>query len=152
LANFIETLEPRQMLSTAPTPHPIITATVGTGTNVSHIVIDFGKTSFEFNVRYNGSITSEAALKLLAKVNVKQTVETFPKGVLILGLTYGKYSDYGTGNHVTNYWSFYTKTTSIAKWQYSGQGASVHKLTNGSYDGWDWTALHTGPPVIPMST
>lgn len=127
---------------------PIISESVGTGTNLSHIVVDFGPQSYEFNVHYDGSITGEQALNLLeANSAFRFTTQTFAGfGDTVQSIDYGGYLQTGFGN---NFWGYYLSTDG-QNWNFSDVGASSRMLTNGDWDGWVWSAQST-PPDLPIA-
>jgi len=115
----------------------ILSESVGTGAKTSHIVVDFGPRSYEFDVHYDGNMTGLQALQLLAAdsdfdLAAKSTVY----GTQIRSLDYGGYVQSGVGDGGNDYWAYYTGDGN--SWHYSGIGAGLRLLTDGSYDGWVW--------------
>lgn len=127
---------------------PIISESVGSGANLSHIVVDFGPQSYEFNVHYDGSITGEQALDMLeANTAFRLTTQTFVGfGDTVNSIDYGGYVQTGFGN---NFWGYYVSTDG-QNWNFSDVGASSRMLTNGDWDGWVWSAQDT-PPDLPIA-
>lgn len=127
---------------------PIISESVGTGANLSHIVVDFGPQSYEFNVHYDGSITGEQALQMLeANTAFRFTTQTFAGfGDTVQSIDYGGYLQTGFGN---NFWGYYLSTDG-QNWGFSDVGDSSRMLTNGDWDGWVWSAQDT-PPDLPIA-
>lgn len=126
----------------------IISESVGTGVNLSHIVVDFGPQSYEFNVHYDGSITGEQALNLLETNSAfRFTTQAFAGfGDTVQSIDYGGYVQTGFGN---NFWGYYLSTDG-QNWNFSDVGASSRMLTNGDWDGWVWSAQST-PPDLPIA-
>jgi hypothetical protein len=126
----------------------IISESVGTGSNTSYIVVDFGPQSFEFAVNYDGTITGEQALQLLqADSDFRLTTQHFGSGDMVTGLDYGGYVQTGNGAGGTAYWNYFTGDGTT--WTRSGMGFGTRDLSNGSYDGWMWnTTTSSGPDFV----
>jgi hypothetical protein len=135
----------------------VISEDVGAGAHASHVVVDFGPQSYDFLVRYDGSITGEQALQMLqANTDFRLTVEHFSFGDFVTGLDYGGYKDVGdgsTGPLFNDFWSYYTGDG--ITWTSATTGAGSRILSDGSYDGWVWTPSQaTGPDfaTVPEPT
>ncbi len=127
---------------------PIISESVGGGANTSHVVLDFGPQSYEFDVHYDGSITGEQALQLLqADSAFRFTAQTFSIGDLINGMDYGGYVNTNAGS---NFWKYYLSTDGQT-WSSSDVGASGRTLTDGAWDGWVWTGAQSSAPDLPIA-
>jgi hypothetical protein len=130
---------------------PVISESVGNGSNTSSIVVDFGPQSYDFQVHYDGSITGEQALQLLNDDSAfRLTAEHFSFGDFVTGLDYGGYVDVGDGSNGNDFWDYYT-SASGSSWSASGIGAGTRLLTNGSWDGWVWNAAQTFAPDMPIA-
>lgn len=117
----------------------------GGGTNTSHIVVDFGPQSYDFIVHYNGSITGEDAMNLLAaNSDFRFGVKSFSFGDQLTSLDYGGYFDSGDGSVNGNFWKYFVGDGST--WNSASAGFSSRTLSNGSYDGWVWNPAQATAP------
>lgn len=128
----------------------VISESVGSGANTSHIVVDFGPQSFEFNVHYDGSISGEQALQLLQADSIFRFNETTASfGKFVSEEDYGGYDFSGSGALGNDFWSYWVGDGS--SWDFASTGASDRLLTNGSYDGWVWFANQSTAPDMPTA-
>jgi hypothetical protein len=130
---------------------PIISESVGSGSSTSSVVVDFGTQSFDFLVSYNGSISGVDALNLIEAGSYFTFADTVSQyGAFVTGFDYGGFDENGNGAGGSAYWHYFTSADGI-NWTSSGVGASSRMLTNGSYDGWDFSATKSAP-VTPLAT
>ena len=133
-------------------PSRVISENVGTGAHSSHIIIDFGPQSYDFNVHYNydanghGMSGTQALQLLAANSDFRATIQSFPFGNFVTGLDYGGFVQIGDGSAGNNYWGYYLGDGT--SWTSSSIGSDTRLLTEGSYDGWVWTPLNAGNPAF----
>lgn len=119
---------------------------IGSGSNNSIVVIDFGTEtngiadSFAFGIQYNGTITAEQALQLISNQNSNFNFTI--SNNTITQLTLNNYS--GT-NSTTNTWKNY-KGTNLSNWKTQSDLSQI-TLTNN-----DWIGLSFGTrrPFTPQ--
>ena len=128
----------------------VVFESVGSGASTSHIVLDFGPQSFQFDVHYDGSITGLEALELIEDSSIfRLETQSFSFGELVSGMDYGGFKFAGVGTGGDDFWSYYVGDGE--SWSFSGQGAGDRVLSNGSYDGWVWAAAQDGGPDFPIA-
>lgn len=123
-----------------------ITMWLGTGSNKSLIVVDFGtetngvEDSFVFGIQYNGSITTNQALTLI-QTELSAFNYTM-SGTAITDVTVGSHTASSTG---TSVWKTY-KGTDLSNWK-TETGTSQLTLSNN-----EWLGLSIGSrrPFIPQ--
>ncbi len=155
-------------LAQAQTPSPLITQTVGTGSNTSYFVINFddganntdsAASDYAFAYHWNTSAAPTGETMLMAlnqltnpTLGVNQTYYASFDAYFVNGFTYLSHSQTG----------YYNSSTDQASWSYwvmdggawsqpQAYGVSGRPLFNGSYDGW---TFHVGPgsasaPITP---
>ena len=129
----------------------IVSEAVGTGPHTSDVVVDFGPQSYDFQVHYDGSISGEQALQMLAaSTDFRFSAEHFSFGDLITGFDYGGYVETGDGSNGSGYWKYFLSGDG-RNWSSSGQGAGARMLSDGSYDGWVWSLAGHADPVLPTA-
>ena len=155
---------------------PNVTQTIGTGSNLSYFVINFEDgpnfahnpaSDFVFGYRWDyaaGNIapTGDDMLHALAAPGTGVGLQTqegnFPGfGNFVNGFSYG--SDSQTANYGLNqsYWAYWLSTgarlaQNTSDWDSSGVGIGGRQLTNGSYDGWTFSAFGVTPvPITPAA-
>ncbi len=128
----------------------VISEDVGVGVNTSHVIVDFGPQSYDFAVHYNGSITGEDAMNLLAaNTDLRFGFKHFSFGDFRTSIDYGGYVDTGDGALGTHFWSYWVGDGNT--WAL-GPGFSSRTLTDGSYEGWVWRQAQSTSPdfaVVP---
>lgn len=131
----------------------VISEDVGTGTNTSDVVVDFGPQSYDFKVHYNTAINGIQALQLIqASSDLRVSTEHFSFGDFVNGIDYGGYADTGDGSTppaFADYWAYYTGDGT--SWTSSLVGAGDRLLSNGSYDGWVWNPAQSTAPDFAVA-
>jgi hypothetical protein len=126
----------------------IVSESVGTGANTSHVVVDFGPQSYDFDVHYDNTLTGEDALKLIHEDSAfRVMIQSYSFGDAIAGMDYGGYVDSGFSG---GYWNYYLSSNGQA-WNESGSGAADRTLSDGSWDGWVWTGSQSTSPDLPLA-
>ena len=130
---------------------PLLTATVGTGSEETFLALDFKdgtpNDNFAFGYKYDGTKTGADLLNALASSGL--TTQYIFNGAAVNGFTFGSHSEAGFTN--TSYWEYW-KSTDGQNWSYSSVGVAA-PLTAGGWDGWSFTT--TGdevPPVTPTTS
>ena len=140
---------------------PLLTSTVGSGSEESFFTLDFqdgtANHNYAFGYKYDGAKTGADFLAALAADTPLQ-VDYVPGftptsgndlGVAVNRFAYNGHSEAGFEN--AYYWSYWLGTDG-QNWTYSGQGASGSKLSNSSWDGWSWDVNNTDPaPLTPAA-
>lgn len=130
---------------------PLITQTVGTGSEESFFTLDFqdGTTdhNYAFGYKYDGTQTGADFLTALSSgtaLTVSSSTSSY--GVLVSSFGFNGHFKDSPGN---SYWAYFTGTNG-QDWTYSEIGASDRTLSNGSWDGWSWDPdYHTGEDAAP---
>ncbi len=154
---------------------PNVTQTIGTGSNLSYFVINFEDgpnfahnpaSDFVFGYRWNfaaGNVapTGDDMIHALSApvtgVGLQTSETVFSFGTLVNSFSYGSHSQTGNYNLNHSYWAYWLSTDarlgqSVSDWTSSGIGVSDRQLTNGSYDGWTFSALNVTPsPLTPAA-
>lgn len=122
-----------------------ITNWIGNGTHQSVIVIDFGTDtngiadSFSFGIRYNGTITAQQALQLIANQNANFNF-TINNDIL----TQVTLNNYSANNSLNNVWKNYVGTN-LSNWKTQTDLAQVN-LSNNTWLGFSFTARRPFTP------
>ena len=128
----------------------IISESVGAGASTSHIVVDFGPQSYQFDVHYDGNFSGLQALEAIAaNSDFQLATELYGLGRMVTRLDYGGYVQTGDGSNGDDWWRYYAGDGNA--WSPMGLGASRRLLTNGSYDGWVWQGAQTAVPDLPIA-
>lgn len=154
---------------------PNVTQTIGTGSNLSYFVLNFEDgqnfahnpaSDFVFGYRWNyvaGNVapTGDDMIHALATagtgvgLQVSETVFSF--GTLVNSFSYGSHSQTGNYNLNQSYWAYWLSTDAhlgqnASDWTSAQVGVSSRQLTNGSYDGWTFSAFGVTPiPITPAA-
>lgn len=154
--------------SHAQTFTPLITQTVGTGSEESFLTVDFhdgtADHNYAFGYKYDGAKTgadmvaalnSDSSLKVGYVPGFSPTDGGSLYGVAVNSFAFG--SHYEAGFENAYYWSYWLGNDG-QNWNYSGVGASGRDLSNGSWDGWSWDVNGTPnggpvdhPPLTPAA-
>ena len=129
---------------------PLLTATVGAGSEETFLALDFKdgtpNDSFAFGYKYDGTKTGTDLLNALASSGL--STQYIFNGRAVNGFTFGSHSEAGFTN--TNYWEYW-KGPDGQNWNYSSAGVTA-PLTNGGWDGWSFTDNGTlAPPLTPAA-
>lgn len=128
----------------------IISLSVGEGANTSHIVIDFGPQSYQFEVHYDDPITGLEALQLLdSETDFDVMLKDTPYGKQVIGHDFGGYAFISDGLNDSPWWGYYVGDGE--GWSFAGTGPSDRWLTDGSLDGWVWSGLQETAPDFPVA-
>lgn len=128
-----------------------ITNWIGTGTNKSLVVVDFGtqtnniENSFVFGIQYNGTITAEQALQLIQTETTYFNFTTNSNQVATLNLA----SNSGTAT-ASNTWKIY-EGTDLSNWQTKTDLAQV-TLSNNDWLGLSFSARRPFTPQVASPT
>ncbi len=152
------------LVSVARAQTPLVTAFVGTGSQTSFLTLDFkdgvsNPVTYAFGYRYDGAKNSGDFLLALASgvPTFGATLQgTVGLGRYVEGLSFGgrnKFNDFGGGNSgdPNGFWSFWTSSDGFTGWSESQVGIDGRTLTNGSWDGWSWTADFNNPSIAPQT-
>ena len=142
---------------------PALTQTFGFGSQESFFTLDFqdgtANHNYAFGYLYNGTQTGADLLAALSADTAVQIgydpgytpTSGNPAGVFVNSFSFNGHSEASPGN---SYWAYFTGTDG-QNWTYSGVGASLRPLSNGSWDGWSWDADYTNPitptPLTPAA-
>src|ERR1044072_6113360 len=86
----------------------VIFESVGSGSNTSTIVVDFGPTSYAYNVHYNSPPTGLEALQLLdAQSSFRLETTHFGFGDFVSGMEYAGHYKSGIGNNGNDWWQYW---------------------------------------------
>jgi hypothetical protein len=129
---------------------PLLTATVGSGSEESFLTVDFQdgtqNDNFAFGYKYDGTKTGVDLLNAFAS-NGLLTDYIF-NGRALNGLTFDSHSE--AGFLANAYWAYY-KSPDGQNWAYSNKGVTG-TITNGGWDGWSWDMDNAGlPPTTPAA-
>jgi len=146
---------------------PLITQTVGTGSEESFLTVDFhdgtADPNYAFGYKYDGAKTGAdmiAALNSDSSLKVGYVPGFAPGTGSGLGVAVNSFAlggHYEAGFQLAYYWSYWLGNDG-QNWNYSGVGASSRGLSNGSWDGWSWDVNGTPnggpvdhPPLTPAA-
>jgi hypothetical protein len=116
----------------------LVSESVGIGANTSTLVVDFGASSYAFQVHYDAPLTGLGALQLLDQESgFRLETVHFSFGDLVSGMEYDGHYQAGIGNNGTDWWRYWLSNDG-SNWTSSGAGAGTRMLANGSWDGWTW--------------
>jgi hypothetical protein len=148
---------------------PLITQTVGTGSNVSYFVINFDdgpnnsnnpSSDYVFAYHWDSSAapTGETMLTALNQLTnptlqVNQTYYASFDAYFVNGFTYTDHSQTGYYNSSADQASWVYWVDDSGTWQQSGSGVNGRTLFNGSYDGWTYYVgdSFAGDPPSPVT-
>lgn len=144
----LEPVTPLPAYSSTWFPMSSITNWIGTGTNKSIVVVDFGTDngtnadSFAFGIQYNGSITAQQALQLIASQGSNFSFTA--TATQVNQVTFN--SNSGT-NGGSNVWKSY-KGTNLSDWKTQTDLSQITLNNN------DWFGLSFGTrrPYIPQAS
>jgi hypothetical protein len=131
-----------------------IEATVGSGSNVANLVIEFGNgAAFQFEVLFSGADISgiDAITTIEAEIpSFSLVVIDFGPvfGLAVDGITYGVHSNVGFVEP-DNFWAYWTKADELDSWAFASVGASSRLIQDGQFDGWKYGP---GAPVPEPGT
>lgn len=126
---------------------------VGTGSNSSVIVVDFGSASYAFGLNWTDVMNSRLALETIA-ANTTLQVEIGPKWGMVNGIRYaGHYWYSNNDEYDPTAWGWnYFISNDGQNWDLGQVAATSRILSNGSWDGWVWAPPYpqvATPPVTP---
>lgn len=129
---------------------PLLTQTVGTGSEEAFLTVDFKdgsqNDSFAFGYKYDGVKTGTDLLNAFAPDGLM--TQYIYSGRAVNGFTFGGHTEAGFA--ATGYWAYY-KGTDAQNWAYSSVGVTA-PLTNGAWDGWAWAPQSNAvPPITPAA-
>lgn len=129
---------------------PLLTATVGTGSEETFLALDFNdsipSSNYAFGYKYDGIKNGADLLDALASSGL--TTQYIFNGRVVNGFTFDGHLEAGFTQD--NYWAYY-KGPDGRKWDYASVGVTA-PLTNGGWDGWSWTlGGNSAPPVTPAA-
>ena len=129
---------------------PLLTATVGTGSEETFLALDFNdgtpNSSYAFGYKYDGTKSGADLLNALASSGL--ATQYIFNGKAVNGFTFGGHSEAGFTQD--NYWAYYKGSDGL-NWKYAPVGVAG-PLTNGGWDGWSWTlGGNPAPPVTPAA-
>ena len=129
---------------------PLLTATVGTGSEETFLALDFKDgtptSGYAFGYKYDGAKNGADLLNALASSGL--TTQYIYHGLAVNGFTFGGHSEAGFA--ATGYWAYY-KGPDGQNWTYSSVGVTA-PLTNGAWDGWSWAPQSNAvPPITPAA-
>lgn len=123
-----------------------VTNWIGTGSNKSVVVVDFGTDSngvadsFAFGIQYNGTITAEQALQLIANQNPNFTFTVSGNTVSAVSL-----NSYSGTNSASDTWKLFNGTN-LSNWK-TQSGLSGISLSN---NGWLGLSFGKRRPFTPQ--
>ncbi len=144
---------------------PLLSQTVGSGSNESFLVLDFqdgtAQPSYAFGYRYNGIQNVSDEIAALANANIGfglgyytryAPADNNPLGVAPTLFSYQGHSQDGGQTFGNSYWVLQTSPDGAdANWTPSNFGASSTALTSGTYDAWSWNAGPSFPGPAPVT-
>lgn len=127
---------------------PLITQTVGTGSNLSYFVLDFQDNtpnpSYAFGYRYDGAKTGGDLVDAFVRdAGLGATFGSFfQPNDFVIGFAYDGHARPAPGQSPPPdfFWSYWTGTNGT-DWTTASVGLRQRTLTNGSWDGWSWTTF-----------
>lgn len=134
-----------------PVPIEVTPVDAGTGANTAYVLINFtgGDVSL-FRVKFDGTATGADLLTTLDALPGFEliTVDFGPGfGIAVQKIAYNGHSFEGFGfepgpgdTFDYGYWGYYTRDTSADAWAESFIGPSTRTVSDGSWDGYGWTA------------
>ena len=129
---------------------PLLTATVGSGSEETFLTLDFQdgtpNQSYAFGYKYDGVKTGADLLNALASDGL--TTQYIYSGAAVNGFTFDGHSE--AGFSAAGYWAYY-KAPDGQTWKYASTGVAG-PLTDGGWDGWSWAPNSQAvPPVTPAA-
>ena len=124
----------------------VISEDVGVGAHTSDVVVDFGLQSYDFKVHYDGSLTGEAALQLLAaNSDFRFGVKTFSFGDQSPQHRLRRFLRRRSRHRRHRLMEIFHRQRHHLE-HFRPRVPVTRTLTDGSYDGWLWTLGHAGTP------
>ena len=129
---------------------PLLTATVGSGSEETFLALDFKdgtpNDTFAFGYKYDGVKNGADLLNALASDGL--VTQYIYNGRAVNGFTFAGHSEAGFA--ADGYWAYY-KGPDGQNWTYSSVGVTA-PLTAGGWDGWSWAPQSNAvPPVTPAA-
>jgi hypothetical protein len=134
----------------------IVSESYGTGGSSAMCVIDFGPRSYAFLYRFDGARTGFDMLAALDAPNTGLQVDytVFDFGIMIDDFAYNNQAKRVVTEEYKG-WNYYTSADGV-NWISSSVGCADRNLSNGSWDGWNYTGFDpvtweptAPPPVTP---
>lgn len=132
-------------------PIPVTPIDAGSGASTAYVLINFtgGDVSL-FRVKFDGTPTGADLLSTLDALPGFEliTVDFGPGfGIAVQKIAYNGHSFEGFGfepgpgdSFDYGYWGYYTRESALDAWSESFIGASMRTVSDGSWDGYGWTA------------
>jgi hypothetical protein len=129
---------------------PLLTATVGSGSEETFLALDFKdgtqNDNYAFGYKYDGTKTGVDLLNALASNGLM--TQYIYNGAAVNGFKFDGHSEAGFA--ASGYWAYY-KSLDGQTWQYSSKGVTG-SLTAGGWDGWSWAPNSKAtPPITPAA-
>lgn len=133
-----------------------LSATLGSGSNASYLVVDFNSASYAFEYLWDsseaGSITGEDLILALSDSTTgipglsiaSHTVDSY--GLMVDGISYDGHS--GLSNYPDPWWNYWVGSVGNSQ-ESSYWGCSSIYLSDGSIDSWVFSTDWTQAPAIP---